>query len=726
MGEETRAMEPAASPDHYISALRCLAVCARLRGIPVDPEQLSHANPAGNDVEQDLIRAAMGLGFKARAIHCDLQRLVSLPLPIPVREMSGAWCVVAGVEQEQVLTWSPAEGSQRLAATEFAARWCGRVILIRHEQFREEPEAFGWAWFLPSLARHGKLLAEVLLASLFVQLLALLAPLFFQVIIDKVLVHNGLTTLDVLAVGLLLASLFEVLLTGLRNYVLSHTSTRISVRLGTDLFAHLQSLPACWFGARRVGDVVARARELEQVRAFLTGPALTVILDLAFALVFLALLWLYSDALFLVVVAFFPAYALLAWLATPVLRRRMEEQGQRAADLQSFLVESVSAMDTIKSCAMEPRQRLRWEDLLAVHARSAWQAGMFGNVASQVAALLGKLSMLLVLWFGARLVLEGELTIGQLVAFNLIAGRVNGPVLRLVQLWQEMQQAGVSLRRLKDIFESPREPALWTAGHAPLPRVRGRFKFMQVAFQYRDGADWVLRDLSLEIAAGTVLGIVGASGSGKSTLARLMQRMVVPQRGRVLLDGLDLSLLDPAWLRRRVAVVQQESRLFHRSVRENIALGDPGLEMTRIVRAATLAGAHEFIIRLPQGYDTIIGEQGCTLSGGQRQRIALARGLIMEPSVLILDEATSALDFESEQAVQRNMRELCRGRTVIIIAHRLSALQCATEIAVLDQGRVTEQGTPADLCRGEGYFARLVRGQTWGVGVMKQKVEGRR
>ena len=704
-------MEPASSTDHYLSALRCLAVCARLRGIPVDPEQLLHANPPGVDAEQDLIRAAMRLGFKARAIQCDLERLGRLPLPLPVQEQSGAWCVVAGVEQQMVLVWSPAEGSQRVEAAAFASRWSGRAVLLRHEHAKGEPEKFGWSWFLPALARHRRLLWEVLVASLFVQLMALLAPLFFQVVIDKVLVHNGLTSLDVLAVGLLLASLFEVLLTGLRNYVLSHTSTRINVHLGADLFAHLLSLPACWFSARRVGDVVARTRELDQLRIFLTGPVLTVILDLVFALVFLALLHLYSDTLFWVVVAFFPAYALLAWLATPMLRRRMEEQGQRTADLQAFLVESVSAMETIKSCAVEPRQRRRWEDLLALHARSAWQAGMIGNVASQVAALLGKLSLLLVLWFGARLVLEGELTIGQLVAFNLIAGRVNAPVLRLVQLWQEMQQAGVSLQRLKDIFESPREPALWTSGHAPLPLVRGRITFTQVAFQYQPDADLVLQDLSLDIAPGTIFGIVGPSGSGKSTLARLMQRMAVPQRGRILLDGVDLSLLDPGWLRRRVAVVQQECRLFHRSASENIALCDPALDMNRIVCAARLAGAHEFIIRLPQGYDTILGEQGCTLSGGQRQRIALARALAMEPSVLILDEATSALDFESEQAVQRNMRELCRGRTVIIIAHRLSALQCATEIAVLDRGRVLEQGAPANLCRGDGYFARLVRGQ---------------
>ncbi len=704
-------MEPATTSVHYYSALHCLAVCARLRGIAVDPEQLLHTNPGGADLEQDLLRAALRLGFKARAVNSDLKRLAASPLPVLVQDRCGVWRVVAGIEQNQVLVWSPAAGSQRMDVATFTSWWCGRVILLRHESATGAADKFGWTWFLPSLTRHRRLLSEVLLASLFVQLLALLTPLFFQVVIDKVLVHNGLTTLDVLALGLLIASLFEVSLTGLRNYVLSHTSARIDVRLGADLFAHLMSLPASWFGARRVGEVVARAKELDHLRTFLTGPVLTVVLDLAFALVFLALLRLYSDTLFLVVVAFFPVYALLGLLATPVLRRRIAEQGQRAADLQAFLTESVSAMETIKSCAVEPRQRRHWEDLLAAHARSAWQAGLIGNVASQVAALLGKLSLLLILWFGARLVLAGEMTVGQLVAFNMIAARVNGPVLRLVQLWQELQQAGVSLQRLKDIFESPREPQLWSAGHTPLPRIRGGISFAQVGFQYQPGGEEILKEMSLEIAPGTILGIVGPSGSGKSTLARLLQRMVVPQRGRILLDGVNLSLLDPAWLRRRVAVVQQEGRLFHRSVRENIALGDTTMDDAQVVRAATLAGAHEFIIRLSQGYDTLLGEQGCTLSGGQRQRIALARALAASPPVLILDEATSALDFESEQAIQCNMSELCQGRTVIIIAHRLSALQCATEIVVLDQGCITEQGSPQELCRRNGYFARLVRAQ---------------
>jgi subfamily B ATP-binding cassette protein HlyB/CyaB len=703
-------MEPASIPDSHLCALRCLAMCARLRGVHADPAQLRHEHPPGNDAVRALERAARALGFAARLADVEATGLPALPWPLPVRDGAGIWSVGVAVDGSALLLRPPGGPARRVPLSTLTSS--GRLsvlLLLQSGRSAAAPIEFGWGWFAERLAGHGAVLGEVLLASLCVHVLALLGPLSFQAIIDKVLVHHGLTTLDVLAAGLLLASVCEVMLTALRNHVLAYTARSLDIGIGRAWFTHLLALPTCWFAARRTGEVVARAREAERVRAFLTGSALVAALDLVFAAVFLSVLWLFSPALCGIVAAFLPAYVVLMAVTAPLLRRRVADQGRRAAELEAFLVETVAAMETVKSCAMEPQWRQHWEELLAGHADGAWRAGWIGNVSSQCAALFGKLSQLAVLWYGARLVLDGVLTVGQLVAFNLIAARVTGPVLRLVQAWQEWQQAGVALERLRDVFGSLPEPL--PAGPAPLARLRGRVAFVEVEFRYRPDAAPVLSALSLDVAPGTVLGIVGPSGSGKSTLARLAQRLVVPQRGRVLLDGVDVAQLDPAWIRRRVAFVPQEARLFNRSVRANIAAGDHAPDAARVMRAATLAGAHEFILNLPQGYDTMVGEAGAALSGGQRQRIALARALYAEPAVLILDEATSALDFESETAIQRYAGEWCRGRTVIIIAHRLSALRPATHIAVLDRGRIVEHGSPAALRTGGGFFARLVAAQ---------------
>jgi len=568
------------------------------------------------------------------------------------------------------------------------------------------PRRFGFGWFLPVLGRYRRLLGEVLVASLFLQLLALATPLFFQVVVDKVLVHRGLTTLDVLALGMLAVVLFEVGLGGLRTWLFSHTCARVDVELGARLFHHLQRLPLSYFTARRTGDTVARVRELENIRQFLTSSALTVLLDVSFSGLFIAVMWLYSPVLTLAVLALLPGYVLLSVLVTPRLRAQIAERFDRGADNHSFLVETVAGIETIKSMAVAPQLQKRWEEQLAAYVATTFRTAQLGNLAGQGAALLNKLGIVLILWLGARLVMNGELSVGQLIAFNMLASRVNGPMLRLVQLWQEFQQAGLSVRRLGDILNTPMEPGHDTQRLHP-PRLRGRIELTDLRFRYRpDGPD-VLDGITLEIAAGTVVGIVGRSGSGKSTLARLLLRLHAPTGGRVKLDGLDLSVLDPEWLRRRIGVVPQEARLFNRTVRENIALAAPGLPTEQVIRAAQLAGAHEFIGELPDGYDTPIGEHGAWLSGGQRQRLAIARALITNPDVLILDEATSALDYESERIVRDNLAAICRGRTVIIIAHRLSSVRHADRIVVLDRGKIVEQGDHGDLLRQDGQYARL-------------------
>jgi len=476
--------------------------------------------------------------------------------------------------------------------------------------------------------------------------------------------------------------------------------------LGARLFHHLLRLPIAYFQSRRVGDTVARVRELDSIRQFITGSALTLCVDLFFTLVFFAVMYLYSPVLTWIVLGSLPLYVILSLVITPILRNRLNEKFKLGAENQAFLVEACNGVETLKSLAVEPQMQRRWEEQLAGYVNASFRALNLGNVANQAASLINKLVTVGILWVGAHLVISGELSVGMLIAFNMIAGRVSQPILKLVQLWQDFQQAGISIKRLGDILNTPTE-----AGHDPnrttLPDVRGEIRFEHVKFRYGPDRPLVIDDIQLAIRPGEIVGIVGRSGSGKSTLTKLVQRLYVPEAGRVLIDGVDLALVDPAWLRQRVGVVLQESFLLNRTVRENIALADPGAPIEKVIAAAKQAGAYDFILELPEGFDTMVGEQGSSLSGGQKQRIAIARALMADPRILIFDEATSALDYESEAMVQANMRQICQGRTVLIIAHRLSAVRDANRIVVMDKGRIVEQGGPKQLLQKNGHFARL-------------------
>jgi subfamily B ATP-binding cassette protein HlyB/CyaB len=692
------------------AGLECLAVIARLYGLAADVGKLRHEfSRSDRQLDTDeLVRAARHIGLKARALQSNWRRLQHTPLPAIACCKNGRFLVIAKLVDGKVLVHDPFESHPRLFPRElFETLWSGLLVMVTHRSLAPETTSkFGFRWFIPSIIRYRALFAEVLVASFFLQSMALVTPLFFQVIVDKVLVHRGLTTLDVLAVGLLMVSLFEVILGGLRTYVFSHTTNRVDVELGSRLFRHLLALPLCYFEARRVGDSVARVRELENIRNFITGSSLTVVIDLLFTFVFLGVMYYYSPLLTMVVLATIPAYVALSLFVTPVLRHRLQEKFVRGAENQAFLVETVSAMQTLKSCAVESQWQRRWEEQLAAYVQAAFRAANLGNVSGQAAGFINKIMTVMILWVGARAVMQGNLSIGQLIAFNMLAGRVSGPVLRVVQLWQDFQQASISVRKLGDILDTPGEPS-HNRNRASLPELAGHIRFDDVSFRYRPDSRDILRRVSLEIPAGQILGIVGRSGSGKSTLAKLMQRLYVPASGRVLIDGVDLAMVDTVWLRHQIGVVQQESILFSRSVRENIALRDPGMPLARVIRAAKQAGAHEFILQLPEGYDTQVGELGSSLSGGQRQRIAIARALAVNPRILILDEATSALDYESEQAIQSAMESICRGRTVIVIAHRLSALRLADRVIVVEDGRLVEDGRQGELLRSGGYYAGM-------------------
>ncbi len=689
-----------------------VVMLARFHNIAADPDQLVHefqvdGQPFG--VTQILL-AAKHLGLKAKLVQTDYVRLERTPLPALAVDKGGHFFILARVDGDQVLIQDPCvERPQVLPVAEFSERWAGQLILFTSRaSLAGDLAKFDFTWFIPAVVKYRKLLGEILLVSFVLQLFALVTPLFFQVVMDKVLVHHGFTTLDVIAFGLLVVILFEVMLSGLRTYVFSHTTSRIDVELGSRLFRHLLTLPLAYFQARRVGDTVARVRELENIRQFLTGNAITLLLDLFFSVVFIAVMLYYSGWLTLIVVLSLPCYVVLSVLITPLLRARLHEKFNRGAENQAFLVETINGIDTLKAMAVEPQMTRRWDNQMAAYVAAGFRTTALGTLAHEGVSLIGKLVTVATMWLGAKLVINGDLSVGQLIAFNMLAGRVATPVMRLAQLWTDFQQTGISVQRLGDILNARTEVA--NANRSTLPPIAGRIEFDQVVFRYRPDGPEVLRGISLLVQPGEVIGIVGRSGSGKSTLTKLAQRLYLPERGRVLVDGVDLAMADSSSLRRQIGVVLQENMLFNRSIRENIALADPGLPVEAVIGAAKLSGAHDFILELPEGYDTVVGEHGATLSGGQRQRIAIARALITNPRILIFDEATSALDYESERIIQNNMKAICQGRTVLIIAHRLSAVRDANRIIVLDRGQIVEQGTHTELLTHEaGHYSRLHR-----------------
>ena len=705
-----RGSNNAGNDDSALAALHGVALFYRIN---TDARQLAHELALGGRPadSEDILRGAIMIGLRAeRLTDQTIERLESRRGAVIIRLKDDRYVVVGkGRNGKLPVFYAHSKGVPTLhTADEVEQMWTGETILFARASKSAAGDSdalkFGFSWFLNSAWQYRKALSQVLLASLFVQLFALITPLFFQVVIDKVLVHNSGATLNIVVFGMIAIGFFDVVLQYLRAFALSHTASRLDVELGRKVFDHLLKLPLSYFETRPTGQTVARVREVEGVRSFLTGQCLTSLIDIVFAVVFVAVLALYSFELTLVILCSIPVYLTVVAVFKPLLRRRIKERFYRNAANTQFLVESIVGIQTLKATAVEPLIRAQWEEKLAAYVRSAFKTITLGIAGQNAIQFINKLTTAMVLFIGAKSVMDGKMTVGELIAFNMIANQLVAPIIRLSQLWQDFQQIQVSVERLGDVLETPQESESDALSH--LPPLKGAISFRNVSFRYSPGTSEVLRGVDLDIRAGEVIGIVGPSGSGKSTLTKLIQRLYLPGEGQILVDDTDIALVRPSWLRQQIGVVLQENLLFSRTVHENIALAVPFMTREAVVAIAELAGAHEFICKMPRGYDTRIEERGANLSGGQRQRIAIARALARNPRILIFDEATSALDYESERVIHQNMRHIVRGRTVIIIAHRLAAVRNCQRIIGIDEGKIVEEGTHDQLLQREGGLYR--------------------
>jgi ATP-binding cassette, subfamily B, bacterial len=689
------------------TAAACLTMVAQQMQVPAQLEwvQRQVRGQGANHV----IEAGEKLGLQIKKVVVNWQEIRQLSFPALINWYGETWVVLYGIKGDRLIIsnpLNPTETCESIPRELVGTAWDGKLWLV---ELIQKQDTFNLSWFLPAVWRYRGLLFEVLFASITLQVLGLTAPVITQVIIDKVMVQESLPTLDVMALALLFVAFFEATLGILRLFIFTHTARRLDLSLSAQVFRHLMRLPLAYFESRRVGDTVARVQELENIRQFLTGTALTVILDSIFAVVYLALMFYYNVSLTWVALAAIPLFAILTLISTPILRNWLNETFNRSADSQSFLVETITGIHSVKAHAAEQVTRERWEGLFARYIRTGFKASTTSNISSNIGDFLTQFSSLIILWFGAKLVIENKMTIGQLVAFQMLSGRMTGPLLRLVQLWQNLQQVLLSVDRIGDILNSA--PEAEAGSGLVLPPLQGEIKFDQVFFRYQPKQEAIIRGISFDIQPGMFVGIVGRSGSGKSTVSKLLQKLYTIESGRILVDGFDVKSADLSSLRQQISVVLQEDFLFNGNVLENITLGNPEISAQDVVRAAKLAQAHDFISELPMGYETPVGERGIALSGGQRQRITLARLFLSNAPILILDEATSALDSETEQRVLENLKSEANNRTMIMIAHRFSPLKRADLILVLDKGVLVEQGTHEQLLSQKGLYYLLFERQ---------------
>ena len=708
--EDTITFADDSQRDQFVKAI---LIHSQLSEAPIEESVLRDklAGVAPETWHLELLRILKEFEFKAKWLSYKPEEKAIAELSLPfIARVNGSFVVVMKRSDKQVLFFSIEQKRPMvLTMEEFRQQWDGYAFFMTPKlKLDKLPKRFNLQWFLPVFWKFRRFFYEVLAASCLLQIFTLITPLFTQVIIDKVLVHKGLSTLDVLMTGLIIIAIFQMVLGYLRTYIFTVLTNKVDVVLGARLYNHIVSLPLRYFESRRVGETVARVKELETIRSFISGSSLVLIIDTAFCFIFIIAMFWYSPLLCLVAIALIPFMVLLNLIATPIYRKRIQTKFEANAESQSFLVESVTGASTVKALALEQKFSRRWEDLLGHYVKTSFDVNNVANVANSIGGFLQHISTLLILWVGAHLVMAGKLSVGQLVAFQMLAGQVSGPVLRLVGVWQQFQQTRVSIDRIGDIMNLPKE----SEGRGEMsPIRRGEIFFEKVSFRYSPDEPQVAKNINIKLAPGVMVGIVGPSGSGKSTLVKLLQRMYDPEEGRIFVDNIDISKYNPAAYRRQIGTVLQENYLFCGTVRENIAIARPGATMAEIEQAARMSGAHDFIVQMKAGYDTVIGERGDSLSGGQRQKIAISRAMLVNPRILIFDEATSALDALSEKEVLDAIQKVRKNRTVLMIAHRLAAVQKADVILVMNKGMIVEYGNHEQLMKRNGMYAAMYREQ---------------
>ncbi|MBR6013620.1 MAG: type I secretion system permease/ATPase [Selenomonadaceae bacterium] len=698
------------------TGLACLVAIAKFYNIPADYRQLERAYvlQEGSVDFITLVRAARELKLKARIYsglkETDLDRLV---YPAMIKMRSGRKIVITTIIDGDIYIMDPVFSQQPVKADKYKLLldWTGEAILFtRRYELDKKFSKFGFKWFLPVITKYTPYLKNVLWMSLILQLLGLAGPFFTQNIIDKVLVHRAADALDVLVFGMLTCTVFQTWMTGLRAYLFTNICSKMDVALSSRLFKNVSALPLKYFQKWQVGDVVSRMEELETLRSFLTGSSLTILLDIVFAVVYFCVMFFYSRVLSIVVLVLIPTFVILNLVVAPIFKRLINEQFLIGSENRSFLIETLTGMRTVKGTNVEKNFISRYEEMLARLVKAGFDVLQVANIANSIATFLQSIFNLAILWVGAFYVIEGEITVGELIAFQMIAGQLIAPIMRLINQWQYFQQIRVSIDRLGDIMNEETEPA-FNPSRTTLPSLRGDISMEKLVFSYTPEGGKVLDNINIKIPAGMKVGIVGRSGSGKSTLTKLIQRLFLPDSGRILVDGVDIAQVEPAWLRRQIGVVLQDSKLFSGTVEENIRIACPNSTHEDVVKAAKLAGADDFISQFPNGYETFVGERGSLLSGGQRQRIAIARALISDPRIIIFDEATSALDYESENIIMENIDPISQGRTMLMIAHRLSTVRNCDAIIVIDKGRIIEAGSHDELMKRNGAYAKLHQAQ---------------